>query len=334
MERELVAASLRKLSSDEKMTSSLRIKLQAHVLLLAPNADMFSIPFAAMTTAKAFEIAASLILDEWSKDESLAKKYISSVKHEPLVWSAEFEKRNADNRLTESEILSKYSGVTNEVLLGQAYRKRDLQKEKSKAFSTKVQEPRGFTPSDEWGGCTLFTRVPSSKIILGYKKNQILIGSDNPNAAVETSIRDADYIDCEIVPCGAIVVTIGIRNSLSGGLAKQESLAFRLDEQLSLVPYSLTAAEALEAEEESEKRLQGETAFDFAENSCPLSAQSSFAKTEIIIGDKIIYETKGTLKHLCGAPNDFWLVFVTDVALHVKDGNIVESKKMFEKFFI
>jgi hypothetical protein len=334
MERDLVSAVLSKITTDEKMTSCSRIKLQAAVLKLAP-ADMFAVPFAAMTTKKAIEIATTLVLDEWIKDEKCLRTYVDSVRA-PVQWSEELEKRFESHTLTEAEVVAKYENkISNVSVCGQPFRQRDLKKEASKAFSKQVVAPRGFTPSPDYAGCAYFTRVPSSKIILGYKKDHLVIGSlEKASATVETSIRDGNYLDCEIVPCGAIVVTIGVRNELSGGLAKQESLTFRLDQNLALIPYSMTASEASEAEDEADKKIAGESDFDFAENSCPLSALCTFPSCDIIIGDKIIYSTTGTVKYLCGAPNNFWIVFVTGRAEHIVDSKVSETLRYTEKFFI
>jgi len=334
MERELVQATLSKITSDEKMTTASRIKLQAEVLKLAP-ADMFAIPFAAMTTKKAVEIASTLVLDEWAKNESLIDSFKNSIRKD-VEWSPEFEKRLEEGRLSATEILAKCENkIVHEFDIGQPFRKRDLRKEESKAFANFVDAPRPFSPSADYVDCTLFTRVPSSKIILGYKKDKLVIGSlEKATAVVETSIRDGDYIDCEIVPCGAIVVTVGVRNELSGGLTKQESLTFRLDQNLSLIPYSMTTSEAAEAEDDADKKSSGEQEFDFAENSCPLSASSNFPFCNVIIGDKIIYKTQGTAKYLLGAPNNFWIVFATGRAEHVVSGLITETKQYTEKFFI
>lgn len=320
MQRALVRAAL-KLPPAEKMTSASRIQLQSMVLKLAP-VDMFSVPFAAMTTKKAIEVAIDLVCESWIQYPSFMISYLDRLRAQKVVWSVDLERRAETDELTEAETLALHDKkVDNEIVVGQSFRKRDLRKESSKAFASSVKEPQPFEPCAGFASCTLFTRVPSSKIILGYKKDHLVVGSfEKVYATVETSIRDADYLDSEIVPCGAIVITVGVRNALSGGLAKQESLTFRLDEDLELVPHSLSDEEAKEAELDCEKRLAGEKEYDFSENSCPLTAISSMKLTLIVIGDKIIHETRGTVKHLSGAPNNFWIIFATGRCEHVVNG--------------
>lgn len=332
MDRQLAKAALKLTSAN--MSSASRIQLQSMVTKLAP-VDMFSVPFAAMTTKKAIEVAVDLVCESWKKNPAIYEKYLESLRSEKIVWSLDLERRLEKEDLSGAEILAlDEERISNEVVVGQPFRKRDLRDEHSNAYASSVKGPQGFEPCAGFAECTLFTRVPSSKIILGYKKDHLVVGSfEKVYAVVETSIRDADYLDSEIVPCGAIVITVGVRNALSGGLAKQESLTFRLDEDLALVPHSLSDEEAKEAELDSEKRLAGEKEFDFSENSCPLTAVSSMILTTIVIGDKIIHKTRGTVKHLSGAPNDFWIVFATGRCEHVVDSKSTESR-LDDKFFI
>ena len=329
--KQLIQAVLKK-SVTEKMTNKSRILLQSEMLKLAPI-DLYSIPFAAMTGQKALEIATDLVIEAWTKDETLCSKFTSSLSSPE--WTLDLEKRNETGDLLPEEVFAKMSKKTSDlVTIGQPFRKRDLRTEKSKAFSKEVPEPKSFVLSKDFADCSLITRVPSSKIVIGYKKDKLIVGTyEKASATVETTISKADFLDSEIVPCGAIVVTIGCRNDLSGGLSQQESLAFRLDENLSLVPYSLTNNEAREAEDASDDKIEGKREYDFNENSCPLSALSSAFSTQIILSDKIIYETEGTVRFLKGAPNDFWIAFQTGRLEHIVDGVKVSATRKEGQLF-
>ena len=131
-------------------------------------------------------------------------------------------------------------------------------------------------------------------------------------------------LDIEIVPSGAIVLTIARRNEDTGGTLQHETVAFRLNdtvEAVTLTPEEARDAEAAVAEREAQK------AFDFSTVSSPLAARvASPWHSDIVLQEDIVFEDEGhgTVVGVLGHAGDMWIAHATGVVLHVVDGVVAE----------
>jgi hypothetical protein len=131
-------------------------------------------------------------------------------------------------------------------------------------------------------------------------------------------------LEVEIVPSGAIVLTVSRRNEDTGGSLQHETVAFRINDA-ALESVTLTEQEAQEAEAALVAREQSKQ-FDASRVSCPLAARvHSPWKSEIVLQEDIVFEDldHGTVVGLMGHATDMWIAHATGVVIHVVGGTVV-----------
>jgi hypothetical protein len=131
-------------------------------------------------------------------------------------------------------------------------------------------------------------------------------------------------LEVEIVPSGAIVLTVSKRNEDTGGSLQHETVAFRINDA-ALGSVTLTEQEANDAEAAVVAREQSKH-FDASRVSCPLAARvHSPWKSEIVLQEDIVFEDldHGTVVGLMGHATDMWIAHATGVVIHVVGGSVV-----------
>lgn len=299
--------------------------------------------FASMKKGKALEECFTLITDSWSEQHQ--KEFIfflrATVDFDEINWSPSIERKcilQTPESLSEAIVIHDKS-LDHYYLTGQPIRLRDIRKENiNKSIQCKQNEfsllfrgldyvwrsidGKQFQEAKQLHGCTLFLQIPNTLYLLGTEKNKLYLsklGEKNCFACLETSIKEIDYFDYEIIPSGSIVITVGKRNQSTGGLLQTECMAFRLEN--TLVAISLTKEEAEEAEKVASKEVHF---YDFSYRTSPLSAYTQTPwKSQIIFKDSILHEFEyGTVIGVYGIPQHYKVVFSSGIYVHVKNENI------------
>jgi hypothetical protein len=118
-----------------------------------------------------------------------------------------------------------------------------LSKEWCRATSLQYQkEP------EEFHFATHFVSAPSSKNIFALAGSRVLVGRLGESkvfAKFEHGLNeDADFLDCFVLSSGAVVIKIGKRNVLTGGLGDEVGMSFRYgSSEQDLCPHTLSSQE-------------------------------------------------------------------------------------------
>jgi hypothetical protein len=324
----------------DPMSVALGESLERDVLQWVPSAPVSSVPWASMTKSKAISQAAFLVSDQCAS-------FLFSMRSlsEPVAWSPDVERRIVLGQAASvSEAISAldHTLASPVTLVGAACRTRFLMKRPCLCTGTvdthlwvrgvdgqwrNIQTQTVCKENSKWSGCSLFASVPKSDLLIAIRGSSVLLGTfAQPQLAFQTTVRDADMMEVEIVPSGAIVLTVGRRNEDTGGSFQHESVAFRLNESASLESVTLTVDEAKEAEAACLSR-ESTRQFDFSRVSSPLAARvvSPWA-SDIVLQEDIVFEDMGhgSVVGLMGHANDMWIAHATGVVIHVVDGAIVQ----------
>jgi hypothetical protein len=134
----------------------------------------------------------------------------------------------------------------------------------------------------EFSGSLLFQNCPSSKNILALFPTSVKLGRLGGKVFGEFAheISNPNFLDCFVLSTGAIIVKIGERNSLTGGLKDEMSFSFRYGKSdFDCVPYSLSK------EEENEIQLYYQDQHSMRDMTCALSVVNSFTDKAYMVHD-------------------------------------------------
>jgi hypothetical protein len=301
--------------------------------------------FASMSKGKAIKECKSLILDTWTEAESKKFLFYLRTLEEVVDWKEDVERRCIlEEYKTLSEALIAYDQTLEHVFAtGPAFRLRDLRKElhfptfkaKQECF-VRVRGIDGIWRNEKGGtfkeakqlaSCKVFVLIPGTEFLLGACKNQIFLSKFNQKScfgAIESSVKDIDFMEYEIIPSGTILVTVAKRNIDTGGFIQTECIAFRIHDDGNLKPVALTKEEAEEAEKESTKEI---TVYDFSRFSSPLSSYTEHPWKSYFIYQDTIYQYfhYGTIVGIYGVPSFYKVVFASGLILHV-DSQVIKDR--------
>ncbi len=300
--------------------------------------------FGSMSKGKAIKECKSLILDSWKETES--KKFIFHLRTlaEVVGWKEDVERRCILQDYTNlSEALTAYDQTLEHVFAtGPAFRLRDLQKDlnypkfeakqecfvRVKGIDGLWRNEKGtvFKEAKQLATCKVFVLIPGTEFLLGACKNQVFLSKFNQKScfgAIESTVKDIDFMEYEIIPSGTILITVAKRNIDTGGFIQTECVALRIHDDGNLKPVALSKEEALEAEKESTKEI---TKYDFSRFSSPLSSYTENPWKSYFIYQDTIYQYfhYGTILGIYGVPSLYKVVFASGLILHVNSQVIVD----------
>ena len=213
------------------------------------------------------------MMDIWDGKEFI-DKLISGVQ-----WSPALERKilSPSDALSSALSISKWrSNAPIPQFIGKPFPFREIRGEGSSLNLTEATDsPTCLVLTDtEWirlGGiptkrfppeCKYASMIPSTTMcasILSNGKISIMdLATKDAEIQVESSLKNPNYINVEILPRGSILLTVGIRNEDTGGIIEQENFGFRFDDKE--IPQ-------LEAFEISKEELKEAELVDFNRNS-------------------------------------------------------------------
>jgi hypothetical protein len=183
-----------------------------------------------------------------------------------------------------------------------------------------VQEPEDFKQA------TLFSSIPGHNILLALKSKEVsfgVLGQSKSFASFAHDVEDANFIDCYILPSKSIVVRVGQRNSLTGGMLNESMFSFVMTE--TPTPYVLSAEE--ETLVESISSINSEYPWTLETISSVLTGWNDLSKGV----SKVIYKTcelelsNSLVLATLGHPGSFYAVFFNGEIFHYV-GNMRKNK--------
>ena len=324
----------------DPMSLALGTCLETDVLKWVPSAPVAAVPWASMTKSRAITEACRIVA-EAPASFLFAQRALA----ETVQWTPEAERRillgQASNVAEAVAALDK-TLATPRAFVGAPCRARFLQKRECactgavsshlwvravdgtwRNVHTKSSQKEGT----RWESCKAFASIPKSTFLVGTSGQTVLLGTlKAPQLSFQTSVRDADILEVEIVPSGTIVLTVSRRNEDTGGPLQQETVAFRVTEDARLESVTLTAQEVKEADAEALQQ-DASKAYDVSRMTSPLCARIvSPWKSDIALKEDIVFQDEGhgTVVGMMGHASDFWLAHATGMIVHVKGGEIAD----------
>lgn len=326
--------------TSDPMSSALGRALESDVLHWNPKARVSVVPWASMSRSYAITHASRLVSEQPTSFVFAKRAMASSVS-----WSFEAERRivlGFAQTVDEAVAALDLSLPSPYPFVGAACRARFLQKRECVTRGLHAPDmwvrTTGFQwihiPSlveiaegAAWNRCTTFSSIPKTEWVVGLRNRHVLIGTlKSPVLQVETTVKSPDMLECEVIPSGSIVVTVGKRNEDTGGSFMSETMAFRVRDDNTLDPVCLSKEEAAEAQANAEEREVSKQ-FDFACITSPLSAQIlSPWFSRIVFQEDVVYEDNGhgTVVGIAGHAQDMWIAHATGIVVHVVNGQEVD----------
>lgn len=324
----------------DPMSLALGTALETDVLQWVPTASVGAIPWASMTKSRAISEACQIVA-QTPTSFLFAQRALA----ETVEWTPEAERRvllgqacNVAEAVAALDLtLTSPRGFAGAPCRARFLRKRECSCKGDVNLHFWVRgvdavwrnvQTKGFQKEGSaWESCTSFASIPKSTFLVGVKGQAVLLGTFKaPQLSFQTSVRDADMLEVEIVPSGSIVLTVSRRNEDTGGALQQETVAFRVTEDNHLESVTLTAQEAKDAEAHAIKQ-DASKEYDLSRVSSPLCARivSPWA-ADIVLQEDIVFrdEGHGTVVGITGHANEFWVAHATGMIVHVKDGAITD----------
>jgi hypothetical protein len=190
----------------------------------------------------------------------------------------------------------------------------------SSDLSIVVQEPRDFKDACK------FSAIPKQNILLALKPKEVsfgILGQSQSFASFPHDVDDPDFIESYVLPSSSIIVRVGKRNTLTGGLFNESMFSFIMKQ--SPEPHVLSTEEELLVEGISSPDSTYKWTFD--DTSTVLTGWNDLGTGT----SKVIYKshelelnTNMVLATL-GHPGDFWAVFYNGDIHHYRNERIVEK---------
>lgn len=184
----------------------------------------------------------------------------------------------------------------------------------------------------------LFSAIPGTKAsqstcFLALKKEVVSIacfGDIKSFASFPHGIEDADFLECYLLPTHTIVVRVGKRNLLTGGLQNEDFFSFRQEAIRAITPCVLESTETQLVETMS--KVDSEYPWTFHDTSSCLTGLNNLStgqskvlwkQHEMILGDSLLVA-------VFGHPGSFYSVFYDGtVKFNLENGSRTLCKLKF-----
>ena len=200
------------------------------------------------------------------------------------------------------------------------------------AFTSETYE----TEPDDWDQAIVFSSIPHSTstlpaCVLALKKNEISIGcfGDKKSfASFAHGVNDADFLESYLLPSNTIIVRVGKRNTLTGGLTDEDFFSFKRDGERSISPHALDGTETTLVEEIS--KVDTDYPWTFTDTSSCLTGFNDLAGAQ----SKVIYKqsemvlSTNLVVAVLGHPSAFFAIFYDGTVQRYQNGSLIASLKI------
>jgi hypothetical protein len=316
------------------MNTKLRDALCKEAEKLFKGVYFYKLPLASMSTENAIDV----VINEISQSATYAyniEQHRDRVKNTQWSPTVEFEVLRDS---TEFHILILKSlgfawrnAIQHDalpVLIGQPLQLRETMKEfelddfslladefnehsvwtRSGSAWTRLNTEESLSEPLEFKDALLFQNCPSSKNILALFPTSVKLGRLGGKVFGEFAhdIATPNFLDCFVLSTGTIIVKIGERNLLTGGLKDEMSFSFRYGKSdFDCVPYSLSK------EEENEIQSYYQDHRSMRDMTCAFSAVNSCEEKAYIVNDFKKYKQSedGIICGIVGNKSGYALAF-------------------------
>ena len=183
--------------------------------------------------------------------------------------------------------------------------------------TARYQEPLKFSSGLQ------FCAVQNSEIVLALTRESVLVGKfgEESEYSFAHGLEEVDFLDCFTLSTGTIVVRIGKRNALTGGLSDETFFSFRLGDTLE--SYTLSEEENREVEKSS------------TDSECFLMAStlsgwndSNKGSSWVVYKNQQLYLSKDMVCSVLGQPSHFYAVFYNGIVREYVSGQCVNESQI------
>ena len=170
----------------------------------------------------------------------------------------------------------------------------------------------------DFKGATAYVNAPSSPNILALFASYVLIGvfgQTKSFARFDHDIDAPDFLDCFVLTSGAVIVKIGKRNTLTGGLSDEMCMSFRYGSSGSSGSCSSGSIQphVLSAEEDAEVLGYNDIPSTMKDRSCELAFINGDSSQVLLANQKMVLEDHGMACGIVGEASEFAVAYYSGV---------------------
>jgi hypothetical protein len=192
----------------------------------------------------------------------------------------------------------------------------------SNDLGTLVTEPKDFKDALQ------FSAIPQHNSFLALKPKEVSFGvlGQEAFASFPHDIDDPDFLECYLLPTKSLIVRVGKRNTLTGGLFNESMYSFVMDQ--TPTPHILQEEE--ERLVETISSIDSEYPWTFQDTSTVLTGWNdlSTGKSKVIYKSNELELNTNLVLATLGHPGDFYAVFFNGDILHYVRGKEIQRQTM------
>lgn len=178
--------------------------------------------------------------------------------------------------------------------------------------------------------------IPSHPLLLELKNDHILVWSwaDSSKGKYEQqtlqhSLLNPNFIDAVVCPSGIILIQVGIRNEITGGLTDFESISVRFDTKTNLVCSDDLTDEDMQMQDALDKKRTEGIDIDFRDHTSLLSVSvTNNGASTVYFQSDILFQSEDVIVGALGCPQEFYCVYANGLV------QVFHSMKMVEQYDI
>jgi hypothetical protein len=179
-------------------------------------------------------------------------------------------------------------------------------------------------------------RIPSHPLLLELKNDHIVVWSWAESSkgkyqqqTLQHSLVNPTFIDAVVCPSGIILIQVGIRNEITGGLTDFESISVRFDTKTNLLHPDDLQDEDMERQDAlDKKRLEG-LDIDFRDHTSLLSVSvNTNGSSTVYFQSNILLQSDDVIVGALGCPQEFFCVYANGLV------QLMHNMKMVEEYDI
>jgi len=165
-----------------------------------------------------------------------------------------------------------------------------------------------------------FCTIPNSDTVLALTEKNILVSKFDQEVqhSFPHELNEVDYIDCFTLKNDIVIVQVGKRNMLTGGLSDETLFSFRVGEELQ--PYTLT-----ETENELVELVVKKSDYQNVNSNSTLSGWNDIKGSWVVFKTQQIYLSNDMVCSVLGDEANFFAVFFNGLVKHYSSGKCIKE---------
>jgi hypothetical protein len=176
--------------------------------------------------------------------------------------------------------------------------------------------------------------IPSHPLLLELKGEHIIVWSWAESSkgkyqqqTLQHSLLNPTFIDAVVCPSGIILIQVGIRNEITGGLTDFESISVRFDTKTNLLHSDDLQDEDMTTQDALDKKRAEGTDIDFRDHASLLSVSvTNNGSSTVYFQSDILFQSDDVIVGALGCPQEFYCVYANGLV------QLYHTMKMVEQY--